>query len=126
MLGDGEIDFYPDGSPVTYDSSGTVDFSTPSSSNYLPVSAPQSTAAAVTSAPTNWGSILTPIASAVSSIYTQNQITQRQQTAISAGQVPGGAVPGALIAKNAAGQSTIFGIPLLYVVGGVAAFMLMK
>jgi hypothetical protein len=76
-------------------------------------------------APTNWGGILTPIATAVSSIYTQAQITARQQNLINAGQSPG-LMTNSLISTNAAGQSTLFGIPTLYVIGGIAAFMLMK
>lgn len=81
------------------------------------------TAAAQTAPPTNWGSILTPIANAVGTVYTQYQTTQRQQAALNAGVVPAGS---GLISTNAAGQSTIFGVPSIFVIGGIAAFMLMK
>ncbi len=66
-----------------------------------------------------------PAASVANTYLTQQGLTTRQNNLIAAGQAPG--VPGAsLLQVNAAGQSTLFGIPVLYLAVGAGVFLMVK
>ncbi len=78
-----------------------------------------------TTANYNWlNSLLAPLVSVANNAITQRAITQRTQMQIDAGIMPG--TVGSTLPKNAAGQSLLFGIPVIYLLGGGAAWLLLK